>query len=53
MDNFEHTEDNTEQINMQKDLLKLIRVLDDCIENLDSFYYYTMKKQMLAGSNQN
>ena len=43
---------NKEQ-KIQADLIKLIKVLDECIEYVDGFYCYTLKKQMLAGSNQN
>ena len=46
-------ETNNNHIKMQHDLIRLIKVLDECLENIDSFYCYTLKKQMLAGSNQN
>ena len=47
----EYNEDHQNHIKMQNDLIKLIKVLDDCIEGIDSFYCYVRKKQMLAGSN--
>lgn len=46
-------ESSDEHVKMQNDLLKLIQVLDDCIENVDNFYCYAAKKQMLATSNSN
>ncbi len=49
----EYSEEQQKHIKMQADLIKLIGVLDDCIENIDNFYCYTLKRQMLAGSNQN
>ncbi len=49
----EYNEDHQNHIKMQNDLIKLIKVLDDCIEGIDSFYCYVRKKQMLAGSNNN
>lgn len=49
----EHSNEHNEHIKMQNDLIRLIKVIDECIENIDSFYCYTLKRQMLAGSNQN
>jgi len=51
--NTEFNPNNPEHIEMQKKLLKLVKVIDDCIENIDSFYCYTMKRSMLAGSTDN
>ena len=51
-----YNEENNEyerQTEIQNNLIRLIKVLDECLENIDSFYCYTLKKQMLAGSNQN
>lgn len=44
---------NSEHILLQEKLLKLVKVLDNCIENIDSFYCYTIKKTMLSGSTDN
>lgn len=51
--NSEFDPNNAEHRKMQEQLLKLVKVIDDCIENIDSFYCYTMKKAMLSGSNEN
>lgn len=53
MDKNEFDENHIDHVKMQTDLIRLIQVLDDCIEHIDSFYCYTMKKQMLASSTQN
>lgn len=47
------TEEQKQQLKIQKDLIKLAKVLDSCIEYVDEFYCYTLKKQMLTGSNDN
>lgn len=54
-ENTENIVDNAQFCDdkIQNDLLKLMRVLDDCIENVDNFYCYTMKKKMLLTSNDN
>ena len=52
-DEYTYDENLMNHIKMQRDLIRLIRVLDDCIENVDSFYCYTMKKQFLATSTNN
>lgn len=51
--NKEFSSNNLEDREIQEKLLKLVKVLDDCIENIDSFYCYTLKKTMLAGSTDN
>ena len=51
--NTEFDPENTEHAEMQNKLLNLIKVIDDCIENIDEFYCYTLKRTMLAGSNDN
>ena len=53
MDKNEFDENQLNHVKMQSDLIKIIQVVDECIEHIDSFYCYTMKKKMLAGSNQN
>ena len=52
-DEYTYDENLMNHIKMQRDLIQLIRVLDDCIENVDNFYCYTMKKQFLATSTNN
>ncbi|MBS4759317.1 MAG: hypothetical protein KHX03_01295 [Clostridium sp.] len=52
-DEYTYDENQLKHIKMQNDLIRLIRVLDDCIENVDNFYCYTMKKQFLATSTNN
>lgn len=51
--NSEFDPNNPEHVKLQEKLIKLVKVIDDCIENLDSFYCYTIKKAMLSGSNEN
>ena len=51
--NTEFNPNNPENEQIQEKLIKLAKVLDDCIENIDSFYCYTLKKTMLAGSTDN
>jgi len=51
--NKETNTNNTECKELEEKLLKLAKVLDNCIENIDNFYCYTLKKTMLAGSNDN
>ena len=51
--NNEYDETQIMHIKMQEDLLDLIRVIDGCIEEMDKFYFYAMKKQMLSGSTNN
>lgn len=38
---------------LQSDLISLIRVLDECMEEIDSFYTKAMKERMLCSSNNN
>ena len=47
-----HMEYNNEYDENQ-DLIDLIRVIDDCMEEMDKFYFYAMKRRMLAGSTDN
>ncbi len=49
----EFDENTLRHIKMQQDLIKLMKVIDDCIEGLDNFYYYAKKKEMLSLSNNN
>lgn len=51
--NNEFDENQVNHEKMQEDLIKLIKVLDGCIEEMDKFYFYTRKKQMLACSTNN
>lgn len=51
--NNDFDENNLNHIKMQEDLIKLIKVIDGCIEEMDKFYFYTRKKQILACSNDN
>lgn len=51
--NNDFDENQQKHIQMQEDLIKLIKVLDGCIEEMDKFYFYARKKQMLACSNNN
>lgn len=54
MDNNEiSNEELQKQIKMQEDLIRLIKVIDDCMESMDKFYYYAKTKQMLSLSNDN
>lgn len=47
--------DNKEEITLkqQEDLIRLMRVLDECMDSLDNFYYYVKTKEMLSLSNDN
>lgn len=38
---------------LQNDLISLIRVLDHCMSEIDSYYCQAMKEKMLAGSTNN
>ena len=42
-----------EQIKMQENLIKLMRVIDECIENMDKIYCLAKTKEMLNLSNNN
>ena len=53
MDNNIPDDETLKQIKMQEDLIKLIKVIDDCIENMDKLYYFARTKQMLSLSNDN
>lgn len=54
MDNInEFDENELKQIKMQNDLIKLMQAIDECMEQMDKFYFHVRKKQMLAGSNDN
>ena len=54
MDNNEaYNEDLQKQIKQQEDLIKLMKVIDDCMQNIDKFYYFAKTKQMLELSNDN
>ena len=51
--NNEYDENQLNHIRMQQDLIELIRVIDDCMAEMDKFYFYAMKRKMLAGSTNN
>ena len=51
--NNEYDENQLQHIKIQQDLIDLIRVIDDCMEEMDKFYFYAMKRRMLAGSTDN
>ena len=53
MDNNIPDEETLKQIKMQEDLIKLIKVIDDCMESMDKLYYFARTKQMLSLSNDN
>ena len=53
MDNNIPDEETLKQIKMQEDLIKLIKVIDDCMESMDKLYYFARTKQMLHLSNNN
>ncbi len=40
-------------VKLQNDLISLIRVLDHCITEIDSYYYLAIKEKMLSGSTNN
>lgn len=40
-------------IQLQSDLIKLIKVLDECIDDFDNIYIKAMKESMLCTSNNN
>lgn len=46
--NTEFNSNNAEDQEIQEKLLKLVKVLDKCIENIDSFYCYTLKKNNVS-----
>lgn len=46
-------EETLKHIKMQEDLIRLMRVIDNCIENMDKVYYYAKTRQMLTLSNDN
>lgn len=46
-------EETIKHINMQEDLIRLMQVLDGCIEGLDKFYYYAKTREMLGLSKDN
>lgn len=50
-DNFDNNKEK--QIKIQEDLVKLMKVLDGCIDEVDKFYLYVRKKQILSCSNDN
>ena len=51
--NNEYDENQLRHMKMQQHLIELIKVIDDCMEEMDKFYFYAMKKRMLAGSTNN
>ena len=51
--NNEYDENQLNHIRMQQDLIELIRVIDDCMAEMDKFYFYAMKRKLLAGSTNN
>ncbi len=51
--NNEYDENQIQHMKMQQDLIELMKVIDDCMEEMDKFYFYAMKKRMLAGSTNN
>ena len=51
--NNEYDENQLNHIRMQQDLIELIRVIDDCMAEMDKFYFYAMKRKMLVGSTNN
>lgn len=51
--NQTNNEDLEKQVKMQEDLIHLMKVLDECIESMDKFYYFAKTKQMLELSNNN
>ena len=54
MDNNEaYSEELQKHIKQQEDLIKLMQVIDDCMQSLDKFYYLAKTKQMLDLSNNN
>ena len=40
-------------IQLQSDLIKLIKVLDECIDEFDNMYIEAVKESMLCTSNNN
>lgn len=53
MDNNIPDEETLKHIKRQEDLIKLIKVIDDCMESMDKLYYFAKTKQMLSLSNNN
>lgn len=51
--NAEFNPDNPEHAELHNKLLKLMKTIDQCIEDIDNFQCYTIKRTMLAGSNDN
>jgi hypothetical protein len=45
--------DEQNHIKLQNDLIRLIKLLDECSENLDLLYYSIRKKELLDLSNDN
>lgn len=46
-------EETIKHIKLQEDLIRLMAVLDDCIDGLDKFYYYAKTREMLELSTDN
>ena len=38
--NNEYDENQLRHMKMQQDLIELIKVIDDCMEEMDKFYFY-------------
>ncbi len=53
MDNNIPDEETLKQIKRQEDLIKLIKVIDECMESMDKLYYFARTKQILSLSNDN
>ncbi len=51
--NNEYDENQIKHMKMQQDLIELIKVIDNCLEEMDKFYFYAMKKRILSTSTNN